>query len=155
MRWLNEQGRHPEELAAFYFEVGYEFYLQELQDEARAGSCTVYELLNERLDALSASAGFPARLTRELHVLPYFLGNRSPRADPTLRGAVSGLRLSDTVDDLALLYLATIQAVAHGTRHIIDTMNAAGCRIDTILADRKSTRLNSSHSQQSRMPSSA
>ena len=50
-------------------------------------------------------------LTRELHVLPYFHGNRSPRADPTLRGGISGLKLSDTVDSLALLYLATIQAM--------------------------------------------
>jgi len=32
---------------------------------------------------------------------------------------------------LALEYLATIQAVAHGTCHIIDTMNAHGYRIST------------------------
>ncbi|MHC4127037.1 MAG: FGGY-family carbohydrate kinase [Planctomycetota bacterium] len=106
----------------------------ELRDEARAGGRTVYELLNERLEALSGGAEFPARLTRELHVLPYFLGNRSPRADPALRGAIWGLTLSDTADDLALLYLAAIQAIAHGTRHIIDTMNEAGYRIDTIFA---------------------
>jgi FGGY-family pentulose kinase len=106
----------------------------ELREGARAGGRTVYELLNERVEALGAGAEFPAQLTREMHVLPYFLGNRSPRADPTLRGALSGLRLSDTVDDLAVLYLATIQAIAHGTRHIIDTMNRAGFRIDTILA---------------------
>jgi FGGY-family pentulose kinase len=106
----------------------------ELQEAARAGGRTVYELLNERIEALGAGTAFPAQLTRDLHVLPYFLGNRSPRADPTLRGAVSGLRLSDTLDDLAVLYLATIQAIAHGTRHIIDTMNRAGYRIDTILA---------------------
>jgi FGGY-family pentulose kinase len=106
----------------------------ELRDEARTGGRTVYELLNARLEALSAGAEFPAQLARELHVLPYFLGNRSPRADPTLRGAIWGLRLSDTVDDLALSYLAAIQAIAHGTRHIIDTMNEAGYRIDTIFA---------------------
>jgi ribulose kinase len=33
-----------------------------------------------------------------------------------------------------LLYLSTIQAIAHGTRHIVDTMNAAGYRIDTVIA---------------------
>jgi ribulose kinase len=75
-----------------------------------------------------------AFLAEELHVLPYFHGNRSPRADATLRGGVSGLRLSDTVDALAVLYLATIQAIAHGTRHIVDTLNAAGFRIAAIHA---------------------
>ena len=41
-------------------------------------------------------------------MLPYFHGNRSPRADPYLKGMISGLKLSDSVDSLALLYLATI-----------------------------------------------
>ncbi len=36
LSWLNEQGRHREQLAAFYFEVGYAYYFQERQDEARA-----------------------------------------------------------------------------------------------------------------------
>lgn len=97
---------------------------------------TIYELLNERLDALARAHGvrFPAELTRHLHVQPDFHGNRSPRADPTLRGTVTGLALSATADDLALQYLAAIQAVAHGTRHIIDAMNRRGYRIDTLAA---------------------
>ena len=106
----------------------------ELAAEARAKGTSVYALLNERLDAMAEGAPFPAELTRELHVLPDHHGNRSPRADPTLRGMVSGLKLSDGVDALALLYLATVQAVAHGTRHILDTMNAHGYRISTVLA---------------------
>jgi len=106
----------------------------ELKEQAERDGKTIYQLLNDRLEALGASAAFPAQLTSELHVLPYFHGNRSPRADATLRGVISGLKLSDTVDDLALLYLATIQAVAHGTRHIIEAMNEAGYRIETIFA---------------------
>ena len=106
----------------------------ELQQEAKSSGQTVYELLNQRLDRLAQNTAFPAQLTRELHVLPYFHGNRSPHADATLRGMISGLTLGDTTDDLALLYLATIQAIAHGTRHIIDTLNAQGYRIETVFA---------------------
>jgi FGGY-family pentulose kinase len=97
---------------------------------------TVYELLNARLAVLARAHGgrFPGELTRHLHLQPDFHGNRSPRADPTLRGTISGLALSATADDLALLYLAAVQAVAHGTRHIIDAMNRRGYRIATLSA---------------------
>jgi FGGY-family pentulose kinase len=94
----------------------------------------VHAALAERLDVLSEGARFPAELTRDLHVLPDHHGNRSPRADPTLRGMISGLKLSAGVDALALEYLATLQAIAHGTRHILDSMNASGYAIDTLIA---------------------
>jgi FGGY-family pentulose kinase len=107
-----------------------------LAAQAKKAGRTIYELLNERLDALAKARGvsFPGELTRDLHIQPDFHGNRSPRANPTLRGAMSGLTLSATADDLALQYLAAIQAVAHGTRHIIDAMNARGYRIATLSA---------------------
>lgn len=50
-------------------------------------------------------------LTRDLHIWPDFHGNRL-LADPTLKGMVCGLTLSSSVNDLAALYLATIQALA-------------------------------------------
>jgi len=105
-----------------------------LQAVARKEGRTIYELLNDRLDAL-AKAGrvtHPAALTHGLHIQPDFHGNRSPRANPTLKGVVSGLTLSATADDLALQYLAAIQAVAYGTRHIIGEMNRKGYAIDTL-----------------------
>ncbi|MEZ4414545.1 MAG: FGGY-family carbohydrate kinase [Gemmatimonadota bacterium] len=106
----------------------------ELQAQAERRGLSVYAVLNERLDALAQHAPFPAALTREFHVLPYFHGNRSPRANPRLRGMISGLKLTDSADALALLYLATVQAVALGTRHIIEEMNAKGYRIRTLIA---------------------
>jgi len=107
-----------------------------LQAEAKKSGRTIYELLNARLDTLANSRGvkFPGALTRDLHIQPDFHGNRSPRANPTLKGTITGLSLSATADDLALQYLAAVQAVAHGTRHILEEMNKKGYRIDTLLA---------------------
>ncbi|MCH8314613.1 MAG: FGGY-family carbohydrate kinase [Planctomycetes bacterium] len=131
--WLNEAGQSA--TGALIDHVIFSHARSaELRDEAKTQDRTIYELLNNRLDALATNVEFPAALTKTLHVLPYFRGNRSPRADPTLRGMISGLTLGDTIGDLALLYLATIQAVAHGTRHIIDTLNDHGFSIDTIFA---------------------
>lgn len=106
---------------------------RELESDAKLRGMSVYEILAEVLDKLAAGKEFPAGLTRELHVLPDFHGNRSPRANPNARGMISGLRLSDSLEDLALLYLATVQAVAHGTRHILDAMTQGGYQIETVL----------------------
>lgn len=106
----------------------------ELKKIAQSENKTVYAVLNERLHELSKDQPFPASLTRNLHICPYFHGNRSPRANPSLRGMISGLQLSYTLDDLAVLYLAVIQAIAHGTKHIIDVMNSNDYRINTIFA---------------------
>ena len=107
-----------------------------LQERGQAEGKTVYQLLNEELQVLAACEGVAAvpLLAMDVHVLPYFHGNRSPRADPLLTGAAMGLRLRDTVQELAVLYLATIQAIALGTRHIIEAMNEKGYQIDTIMA---------------------
>ncbi|MDD5201205.1 MAG: FGGY-family carbohydrate kinase [Terrimicrobiaceae bacterium] len=106
-----------------------------LKAQAKAQGKTVYELLNARLDALAKAeaCAFPAELTRDLHVQPDFHGNRSPRADPTLKGVIAGLGLSVTLDDLARQYLAAVQAVAYGTRHILEEMNRKGYAIQTLL----------------------
>ncbi|MCL5261515.1 MAG: FGGY-family carbohydrate kinase [Gammaproteobacteria bacterium] len=106
----------------------------ELKKQAQTSSKSVYEILNANLSVLAKNTAFKAALTSELHVLPYFHGNRSPRANPNLRGMISGLRLSDSISDIALLYYATLQAIAYGTKHIIDTLNAHGYKIKTIFA---------------------
>jgi FGGY-family pentulose kinase len=105
-----------------------------LMRDAKSQGKSVYALLNERALALAAGLPYPAALTRDVHVLPDHHGNRSPRANASLRGMVSGLKLSDSIDSLAILYVATVQAVAHGTKHILDTMNAHGFHIDTLIA---------------------
>ena len=58
---------------------------------------------------------------------------RSPIADPKAKGIVCGLTLDTSDKQLALLYLATVQGIAYGTRHIVEHCNAHGhkARINT------------------------
>lgn len=65
-------------------------------------------------------------ITREFHVYPDFHGNRSPFANPDIKGMICGLTLENDERNLAKLYLATIQALAYGTRLIIDQLYKAG-----------------------------
>ncbi|WP_153110465.1 FGGY-family carbohydrate kinase [Propionivibrio limicola] len=101
-----------------------------LENSAKAEGRNVYAVLNDWLADLEQREKWP---TRDLHVLSDHHGNRSPRANPHARGMVVGLTLEQGKDALARLYLATLQALAYGTRHIVESMNAAGHRIERIV----------------------
>ncbi len=108
----------------------------ELQEEAQKSNRTVYQILEDILDEMAKKQPVRtvAELTADRHVLPYFHGNRSPRANPTLRGIMTGLPLEDSPEELAMQYLGVVQGIAYGTRHIVETMNTNGYRINTIFA---------------------
>ncbi|KAL1917652.1 uncharacterized protein VTP21DRAFT_4045 [Calcarisporiella thermophila] len=107
---------------------------RQAREKAAEKDLSIYQFLNEYLLELvdSRKVGHMERLTQHYHVYPDFHGNRSPVADPNLRGAIVGLSLDNSLDDLALLYYATLQAIACQARHIIETLNAAGHAIDTL-----------------------
>ncbi|XP_045060263.2 FGGY carbohydrate kinase domain-containing protein isoform X3 [Desmodus rotundus] len=128
--WLNEGGQSVTGKLIDHMVQGHAAF-PELQAKATARCQSVYAYLNSHLDLIKKAqpVGF---LTVDLHVWPDFHGNRSPLADLTLNGMVTGLKLSQDLDDLAILYLATVQAIAFGTRLIIEAMEAAGHSISTL-----------------------
>lgn len=133
--WLNEGGQSSTG-SLLDFVIKTHPHYPAAEKEAKSRKLTIYELLNERVNQLAdeEKISFRAKLTQRIHMLPYFHGNRSPNADPSARGAITGLKLSATMDDLARLYYATIQAVAYGTRDIIQALNAKGYKITRINA---------------------
>ncbi len=128
--WLNEGGQSATGALIDRVVFGHAASA-EARELATQQGVSPYELLNDRLAALAQGASID-ELTADLHVDPDFHGNRSPHADPSLHGTIAGLRLEQGLDELALLYLATVQAVAYGTRHIIEALNAQGYAIDTL-----------------------
>ena len=131
--WLNEGGQSATGSLIDHVILSHSAYF-EAKSEADRCKQSIYDFLNEYLhDLVEKSQCSLDELSRDFHVCPYFHGNRSPRANPDLKGMLSGLKLSATIEDLAVLYLATIQAIAYGTRHIIETMNQSGYAIDTLI----------------------
>lgn len=129
--WLNEGGQSVTGRLVDHVLRGHAAYTQ-LKDQAEESGKHMYSYLNFHLETLARVTTHVEQLTADLHVWPDFHGNRSPLADQTSRGMIVGLTLSQTLDDLALLYLATLQAIALGTRHIIDAMREAGHDITTL-----------------------
>ncbi|XP_044464910.1 FGGY carbohydrate kinase domain-containing protein-like isoform X2 [Mangifera indica] len=107
-----------------------------LANLAASRNLSLFELLNSALESMmhERKSPFLAALTEDLHILPDFHGNRSPIADPRARGMICGLTLDTSEKQLALLYLATLQGIAYGTRHIVEHCNAHGHKIDALLA---------------------
>ena len=93
----------------------------------------LYAALERQLDAMTAPDGEVSRLTDQRHIQPDWHGNRSPLADPSRRGGIDGFTLGLGPKDLALDYLAAIQALAYGTRHIVEAMRDAGVAVHTLV----------------------
>lgn len=80
-----------------------------------------------------AVESLPAEAAARLHLLPDILGNRSPLADPGMRGALTGRGAELGEDVAAREALAAIQSLAYGTRHILEVLADHGVRVDTIV----------------------
>ncbi|KAK3838072.1 MAG: hypothetical protein J3R72DRAFT_387120 [Linnemannia gamsii] len=134
--WVAEGGQSSTGQLIDYLTKSHPAYNEAVERaSASTPAVSVYEFLNQHLETVAKNRPLTniAYLTKRLHMTPDHHGNRAPFADETMRGSISGLDLnSNTLDGLATLYLATIQALALGTRQILDALCAAGYTIETI-----------------------
>ncbi|CAG4917730.1 FGGY-family carbohydrate kinase [Paraburkholderia gardini] len=72
-------------------------------------------------------------LANGLHVVPEFLGNRAPFADPHARAVIAGLTMEDDLDSLVALYIAGLCSIGYGLRQIIETQAMAGAPIARVV----------------------
>lgn len=90
--------------------------------------------LEAQVLARCGHASDSARLAAQLHVLPEFLGNRSPHADPDARAIVAGLDLNRDLDQLERLFVATLCGLGYGLAEVIESMRNHGVAGETIVA---------------------
>ncbi|QRV96535.1 FGGY-family carbohydrate kinase [Ceratobasidium sp. AG-Ba] len=131
--WMNEGGQSSTGQLIDFVLTTHPAYPR-LQSLAKEQQKSVHVLLAEQLETLRQEAGVESlvELTKDIHFYPDLHGNRSPLADPQMRGSIVGLKLDSGLSDLALKFNVTLEAIALQTRHIIETMNARGHTVRSI-----------------------
>ena len=111
------------------------------KDLCEKNNDNMFTLLNEAVVQLAKDrhVNHPALLTTHFHVYPDLHGNRSPLADPLLRGMMVGLQVplkSPTKlpsPTLVLFYYSTLLGLCYGTRHIIERLEEQGVQANEIV----------------------
>jgi len=73
------------------------------------------------------------QLVGAIQVVPEFLGNRSPFADPDAKALIAGLGMDSNLETLIGLYLAGLAGLGYGLRQIIAAQAGHGIGIETIV----------------------
>jgi D-ribulokinase len=89
--------------------------------------------LADRAAERSEEVSGAARLAESLIVVPDFLGNRSPHADPRARALIAGLGMENDLDHLVALYVAGLTGIGYGLRQILEASRARGAAIDALV----------------------
>jgi D-ribulokinase len=130
--WLNEGGQSAAGAAIDYLTECHPA-AGEAQKLARDGGIPVSALLTGRLTQKADTLSEVIHQASGLHVVPEYLGNRAPNADPHARAVVAGMGMDRDLDSLAALYLAGICGIGYGLRQIIETQAEAGAPVEKIV----------------------
>jgi D-ribulokinase len=130
--WLNEGGQSAAGAAIDHLVRSHPAY-PEVLAAARADGTEILEFLERRIVSRSADSGHAALCARNIHVLPEFLGNRSPFADPHSRAIVSGLDLDSDIGSMERLFVAGLCGLAYGLADVVDEFRSHGVASDLMV----------------------
>ncbi|WP_298878312.1 FGGY-family carbohydrate kinase [uncultured Bradyrhizobium sp.] len=129
--WLNEGGQSIAGAAIDHL-VQMHPYSATATHAARQEQRTLADWLAAQVEA-RGGAEMITGLVGELHVVPEFLGNRAPFADPDARALIAGLDMRSNLESLLALYLAGLCGLGYGARQIVRAQQDKGMAIDTIV----------------------
>ena len=121
--WLNEGGQSAAGAAVDHLLRSHPAYAEAVAAASNEG-VDIIEFLERRLLSHVGSAGAAAAVARDIHVLPEFLGNRSPYADPGSRAVIAGLDLDADIAAMERLFVAGLCGLAYGLADVIDAFAA-------------------------------
>ena len=130
--WLNEGGQSAAGAGIDHLVQSHPAHAR-AEAAANAAGQSLLEFLERRALARFAEAGDAALLARDIHVLPEFLGNRSPHADPDARAMIMGLNLDDDIESLERLFVSGLCGLAYGLADVVDAMRREGIACDMMV----------------------
>ena len=130
--WLNEGGQSVAG-AAIERLLSMHPAAPDLRRRAEASGQSLPTMLADLATEAAASLSEAVMLAKGLHVVPEFLGNRAPFADPETRAIIAGLGMEQDVDNLVALYVAGICGIGCGLRQIIEAQATAGAPIERVV----------------------
>jgi D-ribulokinase len=128
--WLNEGGQSAAGAAIDHL-VGFHPASAQAAGLAAAEGKARPEWLADRAAASAGLSGAVA-LAGGIHVVPEFLGNRAPFADPHARAVIAGLGMERDIDSLVALYIAGLCGLGYGLRQIVEAQAAKGAPVESI-----------------------
>jgi D-ribulokinase len=123
--WLNEGGQSAAGAAIDHLVRSHPAY-HEAVAAAQSAGMEILEFLERRIVSDLANPGEAALVARDVHVLPEFLGNRSPFADPDSRAIVAGLDLDADIGSMSRLFVAGLCGLAYGLADVVDVFRSHG-----------------------------
>ena len=130
--WLNEGGQSAAGEAIAHLVRLHPNYPAARDAAAKLGLDVPGYLLRQA-DLMTDSPSEAIYHSRSIMVIPDFLGNRAPHADPTARGIIAGLGLGSDEESHTALYVAGIAGLGYGLRQILDAQAKAGLSSDTVV----------------------
>ncbi|SDN69809.1 FGGY-family carbohydrate kinase [Afipia sp. GAS231] len=130
--WLNEGGQSAAGAAIDHLIRSHPAY-DEARATAQADGSEILEFLERRIVSRSGSLGEAALLARDVHVMPEFLGNRSPFADPDSRAVVAGMDLDADLGSMARLFVAGLCGLAYGLADVVEAFRSHGVDSDLMV----------------------
>lgn len=130
--WLSEGGQSGAG-AAIEQLIGFHPATPEAQQRASADNLSLPDWLAAQAAMRIREPSDAVHLAKGLVVVPDFLGNRSPHADPLARAVIAGLGTERDLDHLIALYVAGLTGIGYGLRQIIEVSRAKGAVIEAIV----------------------
>lgn len=130
--WLSEAGQSAAGAAIDHL-LSLHPATAEAVEMAKAEGLGLAQWLAERAATMAGAEADLARLADGLHVVPEFLGNRAPFAEPHAKGLIAGLDMDRSIGSLVRLYIAGICGLGYGLRQILEAQKANGVSVDTIV----------------------